>query len=271
MGGLETIWKEGLENLKLFGRKDSNKMKETQLLLFVVSLMAHQTSALSPDDTFPSCLKANITFDISSVSNFVANVASPEGCQELCSADPDCSALTWLSSDSSLYPLTCAMFSQISNITTPCEDCVSGPPKCMCHIPGECDIVDDNIIDTVNKVDSVDKCDLLCSENPMCQFYTYLGEGNHFRHTCLLYSSCEVFTTDCEDCTTGKPECDICTFENTLPDGSCESSSCEDPWTLFENHCYMNLNNNKLGYDNIESCRSECSSLGGKLGSIHSE
>ena len=41
------------------------------------------------------------------------------------------------------------------------------------------------------------------------------------RHTCLLYSGCEVFTTDCEDCTTGKLECDICTFENMLPDGSC--------------------------------------------------
>ena len=41
------------------------------------------------------------------------------------------------------------------------------------------------------------------------------------RHTCYLYSGCEVFTTDCEDCTTGKLECDICTFENMLPDGSC--------------------------------------------------
>ena len=41
------------------------------------------------------------------------------------------------------------------------------------------------------------------------------------RHTCYLYSGCEVFTTDCEDCTTGKLECDICIFENMLPDGSC--------------------------------------------------
>ena len=32
------------------------------------------SQALSPDDTFPSCLKGNITFDISSVYNIVANV-----------------------------------------------------------------------------------------------------------------------------------------------------------------------------------------------------
>ena len=34
-----------------------------------------------------------------------------------------------------------------------------------------------------------------------------------------------------------------------------ESPSCEDPWTPFENHCYMNLNNNELGFSDIESCR----------------
>ena len=26
---------------------------------------------------------------------------------------------------------------QMSNITTPCEECVSGPPECKCNIPGE--------------------------------------------------------------------------------------------------------------------------------------
>jgi len=242
-------------------------MRESPPRLFALILMA-PASALFPSDTFPSCLKGNITWDISSVYNIVANVASPEDCQELCSADSGCFALTWLSSNSALYPLTCAMFAQISNLTTPCEECVSGTPECKCNIPGECDIVGDNIIDIISKVDSVEKCDLLCSENQMCKFYTYLGEGNHFRHTCYLYSGCEIFATDCEDCTTGKLECDICRFDNTLPDGSCRT--CKDPWTQFENQCYMNLNNNALGYNNIDTCRTECSSLGGLLASIHS-
>jgi len=241
-------------------------MKETHLLLLALLQMT-QAYALFPD-TFPSCLKGNITFDISNIYNIVANVVSPDGCQEQCSADPDCSAFTWASAFAPLYPLTCTMFSQMSDITTPCEECVSGPPECKCNIPGECVIVDDNIIDIVSQVDSINQCELLCSDNSMCKFYTYLGEGNYLRHTCLLYSGCEVFTTDCDDCTTGKFECDICRFGNMLPDGSC---ACGEDWLLFGNHCYMNLNNNEQGYKNIENCRDECSSLGGMLASIHSK
>ena len=44
--------------------------------------------------------------------------------------------------------------------------------------------MEDNIIDIISKVDSVEKCNQLCSENAMCKFYTFLGEGNHFRFVC---------------------------------------------------------------------------------------
>ena len=36
------------------------------------------------------------------------------------------------------------------------------------------------------------------------------------------YSNGKVFTNDCEGCTSGADKCDVCKFENTLPDGSCK-------------------------------------------------
>ena len=43
-----------------------------------------------------------------------------------------------------------------------------------------------------------------------------------FRHTCFLFSTCEAFVAECTDCTTGVAECDVCSFEDTLPDGKCK-------------------------------------------------
>merc|ERR1711990_611857 len=241
--------------------------KEMSLFLFLIFQLAQ---AQFPADTFPSCLQGNLTWDISGVFDIVVNVLGPEECQEVCSGEPACVAMTWLSADAALYPLTCALFSETSNMTTPCEECVSGPASCSCSIQGECDILEDNLVEIIGNVESVEICASLCSENSACNIFTYLGEENHFRHTCFLFSSCEVFTNDCEGCTSGADECNVCKFENTLPDGSCKGP-CEAGWTLFDNHCYLYMNNSGSRYDDIEDCRSECSFLGGSLGSIHNK
>jgi len=241
--------------------------KEMHLLLFLIFPLAQ---AQFPADTFPSCLQGNVTWDIAGVFDIVLNVLSPEECQEVCSREPSCVAMTWVSADAALYPLTCAMFSQTSNMTTPCEECVSGPANCTCSIQGECDVLDDNLVEIVGNVESVEICASLCSENSACSIFTYLGEENHFRHTCFLFSSCEVFTDDCEGCTSGADKCDVCKFENTLPDGTCKGP-CEDDWAEFDNNCYLYMNNSGSRYDDIEVCRSECSSLGGSLASIHNK
>ena len=64
------------------------------------------------------------------------------------------------------------------------------------------------------------------------------------------------------------------------------SGSCEADWAVFDDHCYLYMNNSGARYDDIEVCRcvklcdfqvlndllhirSECSSLGGSLASIH--
>ena len=78
---------------------------------------------------------------------------------------------------------------------------------------------------------------------------------------CFLFSSCEVFTDTCVDCASGVLQCDVCHFQDTMPDGSC--SACEllvsfgvydyenictdaclvDCTDRFEDSCYLVLNN----------------------------
>ena len=48
-------------------------------------------------------------------------------------------------------------------------------------LEGECDILEDNLVEIVGNVESVELCENLCSENSDCNVYTYLGEENHFR------------------------------------------------------------------------------------------
>ena len=48
-------------------------------------------------------------------------------------------------------------------------------------LEGECDILEDNLVEIVGNVESVELCETLCSENSDCNVYTYLGEENHFR------------------------------------------------------------------------------------------
>ena len=50
-----------------------------------------------------------------------------------------------------------------------------------------------------------------------------------FRHMCFLFSSCDVFTDTCVDCSSGVLQCTVCHFQDTMPDGTC--AACE--WFLF--------------------------------------
>jgi len=248
-------------------------MRESSYLL----LFLPYAQGVFPPETFPSCLQGGVTWDISYVSNIIANVENPEGCQEFCFDDETCAAFTWSSAKAQPFPLSCALFSQTPNVTSQCEECVSGPPKCICSIPGECDITENNIIGTLNNITSPEACEHLCSDHPDCAVFTYLGKENHFSQTCFLFTSCKVFTSDCEDCISGVIDCDICKFDHSLPDGSCGCNDCHpilgpcpEGWIQFENNCYINLDNSKAGYHDIRGCRGECSSMGGSLASVHS-
>ena len=153
------------------------------LLFFFASFLLPLSSfAFHPSDTFPSCLQEGFTWDISGAYDIALNLPTPELCQQLCATDSSCLASTWMSSTAPLFPLTCSLFSVISrDQLVACEECVSGPPECPCTVPGECNILEENIIDIVAGVESVEECSRHCKENSLCEVFTYLGKENHFR------------------------------------------------------------------------------------------
>merc|ERR1711971_623787 len=152
-------------------------------LLFFAYFHLPSTSsfAFSSSDTFPSCLREGFTWDISGAYKTVLNLPTPELCQQLCAKDHSCVASTWMSASAPVLPLTCSLFSEVSaDQVVPCEECVSGPPECPCTVNGECNILEENIINIVTNVESVEECSRHCSENSLCEVFTYLGEENHF-------------------------------------------------------------------------------------------
>ena len=123
---------------------------------------------------------------------------------------------------------------------------------------------------------------------------------------CFLFSSCNLFVDNCVDCVSGVLQCNVCHFQDTLPDGSC--IACKRFWdrntfdlcasvdckNRFEDSCYLILNtteqhNNAVNrWNNYDftvwiflvknwlnlfqrSCRKECERRRGHMGSIHSE
>ena len=135
--------------------------------------------------------------------------------------------LTWLSADAALFPLACAMFSQV-HIYYIAEDLInlssrprtqprhvknvspaqqiahavfkvrSPPhsliaPRCYIHLfKGECNILEDNLVNIIGNVESVEMCENHCTENSACNFFTYLGEENQFRSKFRLCHNCYV-------------------------------------------------------------------------------
>ena len=64
-----------------------------------------------------------------------------------------------------------------------------------------CDIVDDNLVELVNDVSSVDECRQACNDNrASCKYFTYFGPDSYpFVETCMLFSSCKELDP-CTDC-----------------------------------------------------------------------
>ena len=142
---------------------------------YCVSLvcLAALSSGASPD-LYPSCLVANVTWDLSLIIDIIPSVPTPEDCQDYCT--DDCSAFTWMSPESSVFHNLCVLFIS-SNETIPCTDCLSGPPECLCTMEGECSIVGDNILDTYINIIDATSCHHICGNNSECNFYTFLSEG----------------------------------------------------------------------------------------------
>ena len=92
-----------------------------QLLLPLLARAAPPSSS--------SCLTADTTWPLSQISSILPGSPSPEDCQELCRHDLSCHAVTWHTATNPSLPLSCSLFSSLTN-PIPCTDCLSGPPTC---------------------------------------------------------------------------------------------------------------------------------------------
>jgi len=239
--------------------------------IFIILLVLLSTSlaaSLNPGDlTVPSCLQANTSWDQNDIYSVLIDFENPEKCQEACQEDPACAGFTWTDENSDVVSLACVLFSNLGEETS-CQNCVSGPPECRCVVPGECEVTGENVLDVVTDVASEKECASLCASTDQCTAYTFMGELNPLRHMCFLFSSCDLFVDNCVDCVSGVLQCDVCHFQDTLPDGSCIAFDCDN---RFEDSCYLILNTTEQHNNAVNSCREECERRRGHMGSIHSE
>merc|ERR1712055_48061 len=237
-------------------------------LFLVLSFSSSLAFTLSPGDlTVPSCFQGDTTWDQDNIYSVLVDFSSPEECQQTCQADPACVGFTWTTENSDVIPLACVLFSELGQ-EAPCQNCVSGPPECRCSIAGECEATGENVLDVVTDVSSEEECANLCANTNNCTVYTYMGELNPLRHMCFLFSSCDVFTDTCVDCSSGVLQCNVCHFQDTMQDGTCAAFDCTN---RFEDSCYLILKNIEQHNNAVNSCREECKKRRGHMGSIHSE
>ena len=91
------------------------------------------------------CFLDQTTWSSDNIFSSQDHITTPEDCQAICLASPSCTGFTWTTDRFPLYPNLCALFSATDELV-PCQDCVSGPPTCLCSEKYQCVIQDDNII-----------------------------------------------------------------------------------------------------------------------------
>jgi len=190
--------------------------------LFILFFLLPVTLSKTFPFVFPTCLEENKSWDAAGIMDIIPGVESAEECQKLCQSDVSCLGVTWTSDQFPLHPLSCTLYSEISSEIS-CENCISGPSKCSCILPGECKIEDHNVVGIFSDVDTMKECSSLCDAEDTCAFYTFMGDTNVLGTVCILYNSCKDFVTNCSDCHTGAQECYICKLEFSNSDGSCSA------------------------------------------------
>lgn len=123
-------------------------MKTFFILLLASSIFLCE--AWNQDNPIPSCLRSGITWDQSDIIATKIDIATSEDCQNSCSQMDSCACFTWLSEESSIFSRGCLMFSEVAEELS-CDECISGKPKCLCTVHGECKEQDMNMIQVPKK------------------------------------------------------------------------------------------------------------------------
>ena len=92
-----------------------------------------------------------------------------------------------------------------------------------CKENSTCAIQDDNLIDSIAKVYTIEECKNICEEVDACQYITYFGSTSFpFVDYCMIFSECPM-TNECQDCISESRVCfETCSdsFESTLTDNA---------------------------------------------------
>ena len=69
------------------------------------------------------------------------------------------------------------------------------------NIEGQvCETNEDDLIETISDVETIEQCRNLCHSNPNCVFFNYFGSNSFpFNKLCMILSSCDSLF-ECEDC-----------------------------------------------------------------------
>ena len=162
------------------------------------------TEVILPD--YPLCFDIGLTWS-EEMSRGVPNITSTNICQDMCNADSECIKFSWFNALSQPYKNFCEFYPEhVSEPTTPCSNCISGPSTCTCSTSVEaCDTSQNLVLDIVRHVDTEVKCQDLCARREDCSWYTWYS-GAPLTMTCILLEGCE-HRTSCQGCYSGPVTC----------------------------------------------------------------
>ena len=147
--------------------------------------------------------------------DIMTRVQSVELCRQLCYDDSDCNYFTYYDANSSPLREACLTFRSCPSVHD-CEDCVSESRNCETCGVGMSGIIDENLLDYRQDVQTERECKAACISVTGCSHYTYFT-ANHkeFPGLCFLLSSLIFPATDCESCLTGPVVCpeDYCLLD----------------------------------------------------------
>ena len=106
------------------------------------------------------------------------------------------------------YFFVCSIFPFLIHSSSGATDRVLRDSPVTCSSDGvACDYTNENIIDQITRVPTVDMCRELCLDIDDCQLFSYFDEtATPFPGFCELFKSCEV-VNNCSNCYTENIDC----------------------------------------------------------------
>ena len=195
-------------------------MREIILLLFLAGqtlcLQEGSTSLSRQTHKFPrfqrpldTCQEENqacVAGD--NLIRYVAEVEDVQLCKQLCTDTEGCYVVSYFGPRSFPFRNYCMLFRNCPHLHA-CSDCQSLHKHCFgsCTKDVEGAIVN-NALDVAPDVKDEPQCLMSCKMNSECKLYTYYkASDRNYPKLCILQNDMEQPIQKCDQCKTGKPDC----------------------------------------------------------------